>query len=408
MRAALVLTALWIGAAGCGREPGPARTATVRDSAGVRITENADPTQGKTALWSVEPAPVVDIGGAGDAASELHRVMSVACLADGRIVVANAGTHELRIFDADGGHARTIGRRGEGPGEFNELAWVGTLPADSLVAWDAGLKRFSVFDTAGTVLRVATADHVPGLFPRVHGAFADGSLVVSPGVELGAPFASGGVWRDSTVFLRVGADGAILDTLGRFPGTEQFGLAPQRGRGTFLVETLPFGRRTTAAVSGERLHVGTGDSYEFSGYDQSGTMRERTRGASDPLPVTRRDIADYRRGLVTVGSSNDADRAALDELLSRAPYPKTMPAFAGLTADAEGDVWVQETRRPGEWKEGARWTVFGPSGGVVATVRTPPGLTVHQIGPDWILGTYRDEDQIEHVRLYRVNKSPSR
>lgn len=408
MRPALVLTALWITAAGCASESGPARTATVRDSAGVRITENADPARGTTALWTVEPAPAVDIGGAGDAASELHRVTSVARLPDGRIVVANAGTHELRLFDADGKHARTIGRRGEGPGEFDELAWVGMRSADSLVAWDAGLKRFSVFDTAGTVLRVATADHLPGLFPRVHGAFADGSLVVSSGVEIGETFASGGVWRDSAVFLRVGADGAILDTLGRFPGTEQFGLAPARGRGTFLVETLPFGRRTVATVSRERLHVGTGDAYEFAGYDPSGTIRERTRHASSPLPVTGRDIADYRRGLVTVGGSNSADQAALDELLSRAPYPKTMPAFAGLTADTEGNVWVQETRRPGEWKGSARWTVFASSGSVVASVRTPPGFTVHQIGPDWIVGTYWDEDQIEHVRLYRVNKTVSR
>ncbi|HYW09519.1 MAG TPA: 6-bladed beta-propeller [Longimicrobium sp.] len=400
--------ALWIAASGCGGETGEVRTATARDSAGVRITENPDAALGTIALWSVGPAPAVDIGGAGDAASELHRVTSVARLANGRIIVANAGTHELRLFDADGKHARTIGRRGEGPGEFNELAWVGALSADSLVAWDAGLKRFSVFDTAGTVLRVATADHLPGLFPRVHGAFADGSMVVSSGIELDAPFASRGVWRDSAVFLRVGADGAILDTLGRFPGTEQFGAAPPGGRGTYLVETLPFGRRTVATVAGERLHVGTGDTYEFSGYDPSGTMRERTRKAFHPLPVTERDIGDYRRGLVTVGSSNSADQKALDEILSRAPYPKTMPSFAGLTADAEGNVWVQETRQPAEWKGSARWTVFNSSGGVAATVRTPPGLTVHQIGRDWILGTYRDEVHVEHVRLYRLNKSPSR
>ncbi len=374
---------------------------TVRDSAGVRLADNPAHAPDASTTWTVEPVPSVDIGTSGDAASDLHRVMAATRLADGRILVASAGTHELRIFDDTGRHLRTIGRRGEGPGEFDELAWAGALRGDSMGAWDAGLKRLSVFDARGTFARAVTFHGLPGIFPQVHGVFADGSLAASPGVEPGEAFAAGGVWRDTTVYLRLGPDGALLDTLGRFPGTERFGVVPARGTGTFLIETLPFGRRTVVAVAGDRLHVGTGERYEVAAYDPAGTLRELTRKRHQRLPVTRRDLVDYRRGLVTIGPAGSGDRRALDDLLAAAPVPETMPAYAGLLADSRGNVWVQETQRPGE-RGGVAWTVFDRSGRMVATARTPAGMMVRQIGSGWILGTLRDADHAEHVRLHRL------
>jgi hypothetical protein len=81
-----------------------------------------------------------------------------------------------------------------------------------------------------------------------------------------------------------------------------------------------------------------------------------------------------------------------------------MPAYAALLVDPPGNVWVQETQRPGDRDGGAEWTVFDRRGRLVATVRTPPGLTVRQVGPDWILGTHRDADHAEHVRLHRLER----
>jgi hypothetical protein len=39
-------------------------------------------------------------------------------------------------------------------------------------------------------------------------------------------------------------------------------------------------------------------------------------------------------------------------------------------------------------------------------VQTPAGLTVYQIGPDWILGRVRDELDVESVRVYRLVRRP--
>ena len=89
----------------------------VQDSAGVTIVEN-DPSAPDSRLpWQFGAQPSLSIGSvtSGDA-DELFQVTDAMRLADGRIVIANMGSSELRVFNADGSHAGTWGGRGEGPG----------------------------------------------------------------------------------------------------------------------------------------------------------------------------------------------------------------------------------------------------------------------------------------------------
>ena len=119
------------------REPPetPSRAAQLRDSAGVRITENPLPPEGTIPGWEINPEPSLSIGKAeGEAPYLLHRIRRAATLSDGRIVVANGGSNELRVFDASGTHTATWSREGEGPGEFTSLVGVDPWRGDSLVA----------------------------------------------------------------------------------------------------------------------------------------------------------------------------------------------------------------------------------------------------------------------------------
>ena len=62
----------------------------VRDSAGVRITENARPPEGSRLPWRIGPEPTVSIGELeGEEPYMLHGATSFARLSDGRIVVAD-------------------------------------------------------------------------------------------------------------------------------------------------------------------------------------------------------------------------------------------------------------------------------------------------------------------------------
>ena len=83
--------------AACGDSPARTTTAAVvRDSAGVAIVENPAGT-GDSLAWRIASRPELDVGGGATPSEQLFQALAATRLPDGRVVVANAGTHELRF-----------------------------------------------------------------------------------------------------------------------------------------------------------------------------------------------------------------------------------------------------------------------------------------------------------------------
>ena len=106
------------------------------------------------AEWRLSSLPAVDIGLAqGDERYELSGATSSLQLEDGRIVVANSGTNELRFFDREGRFLETAGRKGEGPGEFSGALHLNRLTDQHFAVYDQSQQRLSLFDSSGAFLR---------------------------------------------------------------------------------------------------------------------------------------------------------------------------------------------------------------------------------------------------------------
>ena len=124
----------------------------VWDSAGAIIVDNAHPAPDSRLPWKVGTQPSLSIGAVDSGeADQLFGVTDATRLPDGRIVIANAGSSELRVFNPDGSHSATWGRRGEGPGEFTtgSPAAVARWPGDSIAAPNRWGGRLSIFDKDG-------------------------------------------------------------------------------------------------------------------------------------------------------------------------------------------------------------------------------------------------------------------
>jgi hypothetical protein len=86
------------------------------------------------------------------------------------------------------------------------------------------------------------------------------------------------------------------------------------------------------------------------------------------------------------------------------PMPVTMPAFSTIRVDDDLNLWVQAYLAPGDEGE-TSWTIFDRDGRVVTRLDMPAGLDPTHIGTDFILGVWRNELDVEHVRLYRLDKT---
>ena len=83
--------------------------------------------------------------GALDGKDAFGGLSHVALGSDGRLIVLDNQNRTVSLYDAQGRLVKRVGRRGQGPGEF-ELLWHATLSrGDSVFVWDLGLGRMSVF-----------------------------------------------------------------------------------------------------------------------------------------------------------------------------------------------------------------------------------------------------------------------
>ena len=248
---------------GCAADTPERSGAVVRDSAGVRIVENTTPLWQEGAEWLLGPEPVVDIGGGDREEEQLFRVVDALRLGDDRIVVANAGTNEIRFYGPGGAFLSASGGEGEGPDEFTALRGLGRYSGDSLAAIER--TGVSILDLNGRFARSATVTPAAGYFPyRLVSVVSDGSIMATVRGSIGPRT---GLWRlEFRLILHNQARGHNT-ILGTFSSGENFNMrvGPRR-----IVNIEPwFGRMTWVAASGDRAVVASNDSYELLVYSRT-------------------------------------------------------------------------------------------------------------------------------------------
>jgi hypothetical protein len=380
--------------AGCGEQGGGTAPIT-RDSAGVTIVEYAKRTS-DTLPWTLPSQPVVEIGAVeGDEAYQLSNVSSALRLSDGRIVVANTGTNEVRVYDKTGRHLVTMGRKGEGPGEFAGLGRVILGAGDTLLAYDGNLKRISLFTPEGVFVRSFSLDFSQG-FPQLEGEFADGTFLTTRSFAF-VPSEIDDVVRDSAPVYHFAADGALLDSVGRWLAQEWY---VHGSGGTAWATSLPFGRRMMVAVARDGFYVGSSGRYAIDWRDPAGHLRRIVRVLEAATPVSSADWGRVKQERMR--GVEGRWRPRQERMLSEMPVPSTRPAFGALALDPDGNLWVAESVVSSDDPRG--WIVFAPDGHMLGTITTPSGLNVLDIGRDYVLGVARDALDVEHVRLYLIDK----
>lgn len=368
---------------------------TVRDSAGIRIIENAEPPLGSRLGWTISPGPTVTIGVAeGDEPYMLYGAIDAARFDDGRIVVANIGTNELRVFDAAGTHLATWGGRGEGPGEFRSLWRVEPWPGDSIITWYAPRLGISVFDAQGNHGRSFTLAHNEAVTPmqsfRPEYATRDGSILAIHMPED----------ADTIVAQLRGAEGEVRSSLGTHPGMEPY--IYREGERSMLFWTI-FGRDPVWGTWGDLVVVGHTGSYELKAFRGDGSLARIVRRDHVPRATTEGDLEAYIERQISYSTLTPA--AELRRRYESVPVAEHFPAFESVRSDAVNHLWVAEYEFSEEEPPPRLWTVFDPEGRALGYVETPEGLWIHEIGEDYVLGTTFDELDVEHVQLWGLERS---
>ncbi|MFV1988304.1 MAG: hypothetical protein ACC682_13565, partial [Gemmatimonadota bacterium] len=273
----------------------------------------------------------------------------------GDLYILDGQADEVRVFGPDGGHLRTFGRTGEGPGELNRPAGM-ALDSDGLLwVMNWGNARYSAYDpnvgelvTERRRLAGFTSFPWPGSFDR-EGRLLDVGLSLQ-GDRGGDP-----------AILRLDSAFVPTDTLPMPRPDEKYTIAFRRNGVMFMSTMVPFAPQPSWSPRPDGgIVVGEGAAYRLHriGFDSDTTMTIEV--LREPVAVSRAErdsaLAAFRQ------------RAGQEDGLEpdREPrIPETRPAHGALFVDDEDRIWVRRTVAAGA---APAWDVIDAEGRFLGSV----------------------------------------
>ncbi len=392
-------------------DPAPESPLTARaDSAGIPITTALAPLWGPGEGWTIGDESLVEIGQvSGPAEYLLDGVTGTVRLSDGGIVLGERTSGELRRYDREGTFVWRAGRRGEGPGEHQWLTFLGWLPGDSVVTWDIALDRVQVFGPDGRVARSSrTGSPSSGLTATEAIGVSGRNLVLTYSDYRESP--TGVVrWPGVRIAIYSLDDGTVRELMS-VPGDEQY---VTRSGGGITQTVYEFGKGPRWSVVPGRL--ATVDTESFSVRSISlpdGATTAILRRETPVREVTGEHVEAFvewmaHRNVVYGGYSEEEAEASKPGWRKR-PMSPTLPVLESILLDAAGNLWVEPYTVYGAAEPPP--DVYAPDGTWLGTVALPPGrdgLSASgglEIGDDYVLGVWRDEQGVEYVRMYALEK----
>jgi hypothetical protein len=96
----------------------------------------------------------------------------------GNIFVADRASLEIKIFDRNGTYLKSIGGRGRGPGEFQDIELLGWTQDGNLVVMDRGLLQYVVISTEGELVEAYPINLADQFYPKAI-KFLSGKKIVA-------------------------------------------------------------------------------------------------------------------------------------------------------------------------------------------------------------------------------------
>lgn len=311
-------------------------------------------------------------------------IRAVDVTSKGRIVIADRAASHVKILRPDGSLVDTLGREGEGPGEFRLLTDVQVARGDS------------VYATANLRGRLAVFSPAP-------------SHALARSVEIGR---RGTVWvlergllaphssrpTDDTPayhqILRLDGRAGRPDTLFRVR-QQDFRYVSLEG-GAARGWPIPFSPRSEFAISPNqrRLYHGWTERLRIEAYSLDGSSEEIVSVPTPAIPVRESERDSVLRRI-----DNRELRGKVSEGI-----PDTKPAFMDLVVAEDGALWVQRPlKKPSA--PTVRWWRLDPETKTIHETRLPRDVEVHVVREGRLYGTTTTGDGAPLLVRYTIQRT---
>lgn len=367
----------------------------------VEIVNNSAPKHSGQ-FWDISENPELVIGVAEGAKEyQFYRVFDVIQLQNDKIIVSNSGTHQLRVFNSEGDHIKSFGRKGKGPGEFGEWSSmrIYRIGPDSIAVNDSNNERINIFDTAGNYKNSLRVEPIDGAGnPTIMDIFSNNDwLVWSTVGDATLQGRPGSLIQKEYGFYRLKSQGEYSKRMFTAPARPRY-----VNEGNPSYPYIPLTAETLYITDGNNgILYSPGDKSEIIRYDKSANHRYTFK-----WDVPRQKVSEiwnrYKENYLSDIPQNR--RSGYVKFLEKdLPLPKETPSIEKLIRDHNDNIWIKRFKLP--WDNKSEWDILTSSGDWLGTLSLPSNLTITEIGQDYILGTTKDRKGIQRIVKYGLNRN---
>jgi len=361
---------------------GGAATVVARDSAGIAIREYSAAAIKAAPEWKTSAQPIAVIGtDEEDTTLDLSTGAFGGLLSDGGLIVATARPAQIYRFGPDGARLSSLGRAGQGPGEFNFFQYVHVFPGDTVLAYELARRKSILYLADGTFIGerdipLPTDRQIP---PLMRGRLRDGTFVHSGEALL--PQAPGGpekVFRMELPIFSLAPEATDYDTMLVTRSAQMYASSiSAMGQTMPMARPVAFGPTPLITVGDELTWVSTGDVGEMAAFRLgSRTPTQLVRFEMTPRKVADTDRQRYKdeareaykqfEQMMPPGML-ESEMAKLEETI----FADQFPAIGQLITDKTGRIWVGTGTAFGD--DERSWMILSPTGELVGRITLPEG-----------------------------------
>jgi len=291
----------------------------------------------------------------------------------GQFYILDEQAANIKIFDQNGDFVKTIGRKGQGPGEFGMPISLFLSPQRNIIVNDMGQRKIQYFDREGNYLKeFSIADKFLFFGPMVT---SGGDLIVTYTIPQEKPV---------TVLQKLDPEFESILTFTSLP------MDTPPVINIFVARSLS-SLRWTVTYNDEIICADIKNpEYELSFYDIHGKLKKKITRDYDPLSIT----ADDRDRLMkdTFGD-NPTDQWEIR-------FPDNYPPFSGFSFDDLGHIFVKRYEKETH-EDGGLHDIFDSEGKYIAQMRFKMNSMIWRKG--FMYTIEDDAEGLKIVKRYKVS-----
>ena len=345
----------------------------------------------------------------GDEWDTFGSIRSVHFDAQGNLHIFDMQAEHILVVGPDGSLIRTVGGRGEGPGEFGSVttAIVGRDGSYTVL----GFSQIDLLEPDGEFVRRITLDPMTTGIVIANLALPDGRLVTGAIMRLGDDREEAEGGHPIHIFPLDGTESELLYTAWRPPDEDEDGISVSGSRESGRRVAWSAGRAFEPLLSYDLLTDGRVALIDSIGYrvkliELDGSVAGTVERPIAPLAVDDaiREAARerYRESTARANATSTNSPIQIEmEGVEGLTFADEVPVLYGLKVDWEDRIWVKRRGPTGD--DDGPTDIVRPDGDYVGTL-PPEGLrTPDAFGPGGLLAYIeRGEMDVPTVRVVRL------